>query len=256
MAGHNQTDDLRLREQLGIPVYSARRLLLISDSANWQGFTTLWPKSSSAPQQLLVIRGLPCLLRTTRQTVRSRGGGAGAGPLGAPVSSPGQQLLRTERVSAYWESLVSFQDRGTAVLIVSGHRSFWGEAAAAPSPEKPLAPGSTSLPARRRPSGPPVPALWFPPALLGPAGWLQAQGSVLLLAPGEEARQMLFPRPLPARRCCYLQEPNAQDPSAELHPEKGCGVAQFSLTRPFFRVKVWIHISLCRVCWVCSPGCV
>lgn len=128
----HQDCPLQTRGQLAIPVHSPRRLLLISDNANGQGFFCLfWPKSSTPPAvKLLVILGLPVPLRTTRQTVVR--GGTGVGPPWR-TSAPTQSSSVSRISAARQESLVSSQGRGMAVLIfVSGYGSFWGEGVKTP----------------------------------------------------------------------------------------------------------------------------
>ena len=58
VAGHNQTDNLRLREQLGIPVYSARRLTDFRQ-CYLAGLYHPLAQIKYPHQQLLVIQRLP-----------------------------------------------------------------------------------------------------------------------------------------------------------------------------------------------------
>ena len=116
-------------------------------------------------------------------------------------------------------------------------------------PRSPMpTPVSTSLPV------PPAACqgLWFPPVpCSGPAVRLQAHDSVLLPAPGRRPDKWCFHVHSPRGGAVTSRRQNAQDPPTELHPVKRFRVAPFSLMRPFFQMKVWIHISLWRV----SAGC-
>ena len=160
---------------------------------------------------------------------------------GTPVSSPESSSLSGLSASQLTGRVGQLPgQRNGCFDHVSGHSSFWGDDGV--PPQKPGANPRFHLashPAGCLP-GPLVPAralLW---AGCAAAGTRQR----LLPAPGRRPDKWCFHVHSPRGGAVTSRRQNAQDLPTELHPVKCFRIAPFSITRPFFQMKVWIHVSL------------